>query len=121
MLGVAPDCILKVVKPLYSVFKTENYWFAIYHSHHINKLGMKQSTYNPCLLYRSDPLGIIGLQTDNTLLLANNTFANAEEKAIKHAKLMSKDQDYLTINKSIKFNEALIELTSDSNLTLKQK
>lgn len=63
----------------------------------------------------------MGLQTDDTLLLADDTFADAEEDAIKYAKLMSKDRNHLTTNKPIKFNEALIELTSEGNLTLKQE
>ena len=121
MLGASFNCILKVVKPLYGVPKAGNHWFATYYTHHIDKLSIEQSTYDPCLLFKSNPLGIVGLQTDDTLLLADDTFADAEEDAIKYAKLMSKDRNHLTTNKPIKFNGALIELTSEGNLTLKQE
>jgi len=41
---------------------------------------MEQSTYNPYLLYSPlNGLGIVGLQIDNTLFLANRTFADAKE------------------------------------------
>lgn len=121
MLRAGPDCILKVVKPLYGVPEAGNHWFATYHDHHIDKLGMEQSTYDPCLLYRSNPLGIVGLQTDDTLLLREDAFADAEETEIQRAKLMSKDRDHLTIDKSIKFNGAMIELELNGDVTLKQK
>lgn len=121
MLGASFDCILRVVKPLYGVSDAGNHWFATYQRHLIDKLGMEQSTYDPCLLYKSDPLGIVGLQTDDALLLAENSFADAEDNALKHAKLMSNDRDYLKVDKPIKFNGVLIELAPNGDLTLKQE
>lgn len=121
ILGLIPssDNVLKVIKPLYGVPEAGNHWFATYHSHHIDKLEMKQSTYDLYLLYKSEPqLGIIGLQTDDTLILAEKSFADAEEDAIKRAKLISKDRDHLTINRPIKFNGTTIHIDSYSNLTL---
>lgn len=82
---------------------------------------MTQLTYNFCLLYKSRPLSIIGLQTENTLILADNTFADAEKNAIKSAKIMTKQHGYLMSTKLIKFNGTKIELASNKNLTLKQK
>ena len=73
------------------------------------------------MLYKSNPFGIVGLQTDDTLLLAEDLFADAEEDAIKAAKLMSKERDHLTFDKPIKFNGALIELTPNGDLTLRQE
>ena len=41
---------------------------------------MEQLTYNPCLLYTLlNGLGIVRLQIDDTLFLADQTFADAEE------------------------------------------
>ena len=41
---------------------------------------MEQSTYDPCLLYTpSNGFGIVGLQTDDTLFLADQTFADTKE------------------------------------------
>ncbi len=52
---------------------------------------MIESTYKPCFLYRSDRLGIVGMQINNILILADNNFANKEEEAVKNAKIMTKD------------------------------
>ena len=49
-LSIEKESILKVVKLLYSVPKTGNYWFKTYYGHHVNKLEMNSSIYNPCLL-----------------------------------------------------------------------
>ena len=119
LLGATSDCILKVVKPLYRVPEAGNHWFATYHGHHVNRLGTAQSTYDPCLLYKSEPLGKVGLQTDNTLILADDAFAELEEDAIKSAKIMTKARDHLTSSKPIKFNGTKIELALNGNLTLK--
>ena len=80
-LGISENSVLKVVKPLYGVPEAGNHWFKTYHSHHINNLGMNQSTYDPCLLYcnNDDSFGIVGLQTDDTLFLADETFTEAEQ------------------------------------------
>ena len=54
--------IYKVIKPLYGVPESGNHWFKTYHDHHTEKLGMKQSTFDPCLFYRNqDAFGIIRL------------------------------------------------------------
>ena len=52
---------------------------------------MDQSTYNPCLLYNDKPFKIIGLQTDNTLFLINNTFTEAEQSELHKAKFIAKE------------------------------
>ena len=120
LLGATSDCILKVVKPLYGVPEAGNHWFATYHGHHVNRLGMVQSIYDPCLLYQSEPLGIVGLQIDDTLILADNAFVEAEKDAIKSAKIITKAQDHLTSTKPIKFNGTRIELEASEDLTLRQ-
>lgn len=57
MLGTSSDCILRVMKPLYGVPEAGNHWFATYHKHHTEKLGMSESTYDSCLLFKHEPLG----------------------------------------------------------------
>lgn len=71
---------------------------------------MTESTYNPCHFYRSGLLGIVGIQTNNILILADNNFASKEEKAVRNAKIMTKDWEYLTPTQPIKFNRAQIKL-----------
>ena len=82
---------------------------------------MKQSTYDSCLLIKFSSFEIVDLQTNDTLILEAFEFANAEEKAIKIAKFLIKEREHLTANKSIKFNEALIQLTFIDDLLLNQK
>ena len=51
------------------------------------------------------------LQTNNTLFLANNTFAKAKQDKLK---FQAKNQEALKINNLIKFNGGLIILTNNS-------
>lgn len=97
-------CISKVLKPFYDVLEAGNYWFATYNNHHINIFTMSESTYDYCLLQRCEPFGIFWLQMNNTLIFANNTFADIEKKAIKIAKLRTKEQVCLSSQTPIKFN-----------------
>jgi hypothetical protein len=54
--------ILRVVKPLYGVPEAGNHWFKTYHSHYVKSLGIDQSTYDPCLLYRNNnSFSVVGL------------------------------------------------------------
>ena len=52
---------------------------------------MEQSTYNLCLLYSNKPLGIIGLQTNNTLFLVDKKFAETKQNKLYKAKFMAKE------------------------------
>jgi hypothetical protein len=106
-LRLQEGSILKVVKPLYGVPEAGNHWYRTYHEHHVDELGMKESTYDPCLLHtggRSRGFGLVGLQTDDTLILADDTFAINEHDAIKKAGFLSKDREKLTMSNTLKFN-----------------
>jgi len=83
-------------------------------------LNMEQSTYDPCLLYSNKPLGIVGLQTDDTLFLADEEFADTEQGELHKAKFMAKEREQLTAKKPIKFNGGIIELLPDG-ITLTQE
>ena len=118
LLKINFDCILKIIKLLYEIPETNNHWFATYHNHHISKLNMMQSIYDSCLLYKSNPFGIVKLQINDTLLLTNNQFADAEDEIIKSAKIMTKNRECLTKTKLIKFNDTIIELTANGKLIM---
>jgi hypothetical protein len=47
--------------------------------------------YNPCLLQNNEPFGIISLQTDNTLFLADKTFAETEQNKLYKTKFIAKE------------------------------
>jgi hypothetical protein len=99
-----------------------NHWFRTYHHHHIQELKMTQSTYDPCLLHTStNGFGIVGLQTDDTLFLADPEFAQAEERKLQKANFMAKDREQLTIDHPIKFNGGQITLQKDNSISFTQE
>ena len=110
------------MKSLYGISEVENHWFAIYHKHHFDTLTMKKSTYDSCLLYSHESFDIVEMQTDDTLLLATDDFANKEKKAVKSTKILIKDRNCLIPINSIKFNDMKIQLhpnTNNSNVSIK--
>ena len=74
---------------------------------------MIEFTYDFCLLYRHEFFGIVGLQTDDTLMLADEAFAAEKKNAIK--KFLTKSRSCLIPTETIKFNELKIELHSFNN------
>jgi hypothetical protein len=112
-LEIAHNMVLKVIKPLYGIPEAGNHWFNTYHTHHIKELQMSQSTYDPCLLYTNTNtsttagFGVVGLQTDDTLFLGDDVFANAEQDKLK---FQAKPREMLTKDHPIKFNGGLITL-----------
>jgi hypothetical protein len=109
-LGLPTGTVLKVVRPLYGVPEAGNHWFNTYHRHHLEQLAMNQSTYDPCLLYtHENGFGIIGVQTDDTLILADETFAKTKEDRLRKAKFLSKEREKLTAKNPLKFNRGQIE------------
>jgi hypothetical protein len=119
-LGLDKDSVLRVLKPLYGVPEAGNHWFRTYYSHHVNQLHMDQSTYDPCLLQSNSPFGIVGLQTDDTLFLADKTFADMEQSELHKARFMAKEREQLTAKTPLKFNGGLIQLVPDG-ITLTQE
>ena len=104
-LGLSKNTTLRVVKPLYGVPEAGNHWFRTYHQYHIQELKIAQSTYNPCLLHTStNGFGLVGLQTDDTLFLADPEFVRNEEAELQKAKFLAKDREQLTTEHPIKFN-----------------
>lgn len=58
---------MRVIKPLYGIAESGTYWWNTYHTHHIKKLEMMDSTYDPCLLVKqkeNPEFALIGMQTD---------------------------------------------------------
>ncbi|KHJ33690.1 hypothetical protein EV44_g3111 [Erysiphe necator] len=110
-----PNTVWQVLKPLYGLAEARNHWFSTYHRHHIEKLEMSPSTYDPCLLYSiKDCMGIVGMQTDDTLFLADKIFADKEQKELKIAKFLAKDREQLTINTPLKFNGGIATLLNNT-------
>lgn len=71
---------------------------------------MIELIYDPCFLYSSSSLGIIRMQIDDILILADNNFASTKENAIRLAKIMTKNKEHLTSAHLLKFNGVQIKL-----------
>lgn len=87
---------------------------------------MTTSTYDPCLLFindcvNSNGFGVVGLQTDDSLILADKIFAAAEEKQLLEAKLSAKDREKLTKTTPIKFNGGYVKQDTTGNIHLNQE
>lgn len=121
--GIDNNSVLKVTKPLYGVPEAGNHWFKTYFNHHVESLGMEPSTYDPCLLWTNGETakGIVGLQTDDTLIYGNNAFAQSEEDELRKAKFSAKAREQLTVDKPIKFNGCTIQLLPTGEITVTQE
>ena len=111
------DNILQVVRPLYGVPEAGTHWFKTYHTHHVQKLNLTVSTFDPCLMYSTE--AVVGLQTDDTLFLANEMYVTMEEIQRNEAKYPAKPITALAMDKSLNFNGAVITQQTDC-VTLSQ-
>jgi hypothetical protein len=55
----------------------------------------------------------MGLQTDNTLFLADETFAEIKQNKLHKAKFIAKEHEQLTVDTPLKFNNSLIQFVLD--------
>ena len=109
-----PNTIMVVVKPLYGIAEAGTHWWATYSRHHRDKLGMTTSTYDPCLLISSDRskgFGVIGMQTDDTIMLADRRFHDDEDAQMV---FKSKPKQALEATGEIVFNGCRIRRTADT-------
>lgn len=97
-----------IVKPLYGVPEAGTHWQRTYHSHHVDKLNMVPSTYDPCLLIciEQNLIGMVAMQTDDTINIGDEAFAEKEVKEISNAKFISKQREELDTR--LTFNGSII-------------
>ena len=82
---------------------------------------MNQSTYDPCLLYSTEPFGLVGLQTDDTLFVATEKFAEQEQIQLSKAGFLAKEREKLTPDHDLKFNGGIIHLEANGSITITQE
>ena len=110
----AEGTIMIVVKPLYGIAEAGTHWWATYTNHHREELGMTVSTYDPCLLIATEEskgFGVVGIQTDDTLILADEDFAADEERRLT---FKSKPRQEVTDGIEISFNGCKIRRTGNT-------
>jgi hypothetical protein len=75
------------------------------------------STFDSCLLHIDfiNHFELVDLQTDDTLILADDEFATLEENELARAHLTFKRRQKFNLITSIKFNDELIILADDDN------
>ncbi len=77
---------------------------------------MIESTFDSCLLHiEFIHFEVIDIQTEDTLILADDKFAALEENELARAHLTFKEREKLNLIISIKFNDELIILANDDN------
>src|SRR5450756_1280130 len=104
-----------VVKPLYSIAEAGTYWWATYSRYYKEKLGMVISTYNPYLMVTDNgPLGIVGMQTDDTIILGDEIF---NEWKSQEMTFKCKAKTELTRGTALMFN-GCITTCSDNNVII---
>ena len=87
-----PQEILKILKPLYGIPESGTHWYGTYHNHHQTKLEMKNSTYDPFLLVTENqegPFGVVGMQTNDTLILGDEKFVEKEGLELEKSELLA--------------------------------
>ena len=82
---------------------------------------MTMSTYDPCfLISTTDKYGVVGMQTDDTIILADEQFAALEEDELTKAELLAKPKEKLTPDLPLVFNGCVLTQT-DRTISLRQK
>ena len=118
------NTIMVVRKPLYGIPKAGTHWWATYHKHHKEKLAMATSTYDPCLLITTTDkaFGVVGMQTDDTLILGSKEFDALEEDELTKAKFSAKPKELLSENNPLIFNGCILtQKEGDVAVEIQQK
>jgi hypothetical protein len=109
--------------PLYGILEAGNSWFATYYKHHLNKLLIETSLFDPCLMLTKadgDSFRIVGIQTNDTLILGDRSFLEQENRELKAAKLLAKPIERLTVDNPLMFNRYKLIIDKDA-LSMVQK
>jgi hypothetical protein len=99
-----------VIRPLYEIAEAGIYWWATYSKHHKDKLFMTTSTYDPCLLITTikNRFGIVGMQIDDTIILADEYFLILEKNELLNVKFIAKPKEKLTPDSPLIFNRYVL-------------
>lgn len=116
------ETIVIVTKPMYGIPETGTHWWATYWKHYLNNLRMKTLTYDPCLLIstQKDEFGVVGMQTDDTLILTNDRFSTSEQNELDKASLTAKLKLMLSHHHQMFFDGYVLTKNNES-IQLRQK
>jgi len=105
-----------VLKPLYRIAEAGTYWWATYSKHYKEKLLITTSIFNPCFLITTTgtPFGIVGMQTNNIIILGDDQFLALKEDELVKANLIAKLKEKLNLITLLLFNGCILSLNKDS-------
>lgn len=89
-MNLPPNTILKFILSLYGIPEVGTHRFNTYHNHHTKKLNLELSTFDPFLLFKNAQKTVVGLQTDDTFIVATPTLIVLETRKLKKANLLPK-------------------------------
>jgi len=69
-------------------------------------------------IHKNSYFGVVGLQTNDTLIVVNDEFAATEEEELQKAKFIAKPREELTSTTLLKFNGGVISLMDDKSVIL---
>jgi hypothetical protein len=70
---------------------------------------MINSTFDPCLfISKVEPFGLVGMQIDDTLIIAEQEFLDLEEEERKKASYLAKPIESLEDGKDLTFNGCVL-------------
>jgi hypothetical protein len=108
------NIIIQMIRPFYRIAESGVHWWFTYHKHYLEEFNMVILTYDSCLLITSNgSFGIIGMQTDDTLMICFLEFSAKEEEKIQKAAFRAKPKARLTESFPMEFNGARLILEGD--------
>jgi hypothetical protein len=83
---------------------------------------MMMSTYDPCLLISLlEQFGVVGMQTDDMLILYDSKFNQLEEDELRKAGFIAKPKEELTTSKLLLFNGCILTKETNRSIRIQQK
>jgi len=105
-----------VLKPLYRIAEAGTYWWATYSKHYKEKLLITTSIFNLYFLIITTGtlFRIIGMQTNNIIILGDDQFLALKEDKLVKANLIAKLKEKLNLITPLLFNRCILSLNKDS-------
>lgn len=122
-MKIPPGLILRAVKPIYGAPESGLHWFVSYSSNHIKKLGMQQTSTDPCILYKqpeskTKSIDMVILQVDDSFGTGSSSFLEQEDSASKS--FQSKPRKIFQVGTKLNFNGGVIHKDTKDSFTLSQ-
>jgi len=111
-----------VLKLLYGIIEVGTHWWATYSKHYKEKLLITTFIFNLYFLITTIEtlFGIVGMQTNNIIILEDDQFSTLKEDKLVKANLIAKPKEKLDLITLLLFNGCTLSLNKDS-ITLRQK